>query len=88
MVYSFKISFPGSPRVTLRAATKNEADAMERALITLKSDYVIVGPEWIGGSFRMTTAAHQVLDRLAPLQRSRTHFQARNRRNQDRQILI
>ena len=73
MQYSFKISFPGNPIVTLCAATKNEADDMERALITLKSDYVIVGPEWIGGSFQMTPAAHQSLDRVAPLRRSGTH---------------
>ena len=45
MPYFFKISFPGNPIVTLCAATKTEADDMERALITLKADYVIVGPE-------------------------------------------
>jgi hypothetical protein len=73
MPYSFKISFPSNPIVTLCAATKDEADNMERALITLQADYVIVGPEWIGGSFQMTPAAHQSLDRLAPLQRSGTH---------------
>ena len=52
------------------AATKTEADNMERALITLQADYVIVGPNSIGGSFQMTPVAHQVLDRLAPRQRS------------------
>jgi hypothetical protein len=56
MPYSFKISFLGNPIVTLCAATKNEAGDMERTLITLQTDYVIVGPEWIGGSFRMTPA--------------------------------
>ena len=56
--------------MTLSAGTKSEADDMEHALITLQADYVIVGPESIGGSFRMNPAAHQVLDRLAPRQRS------------------
>src|ERR1035438_9593363 len=68
MPYSFKISFPSHPILTLCAPTKNEADNMEKALITLKADYVIVGPEWIGASFQMKPAAHQVLDRLAPRQ--------------------
>jgi hypothetical protein len=70
MSYSFKISFPSNPIVTLCAANKNEADNMESALITLQADYVIVGPNSIGGSFQMTPVAHQVLDRLAPRQRS------------------
>jgi hypothetical protein len=73
MPYSFKISFPSNPIVTLCAATKTEADNMERALITLQADYVIVGPNSIGGSFQMTPVAHQVLDRLAPRQRSGPH---------------
>jgi hypothetical protein len=68
MPYSFKIVFPSNPIVTLCAPTKNEADNMERALITLQADYVIVGPNSIGGSFQMNPAAHQVLDRLAPRQ--------------------
>src|ERR1035438_9544360 len=70
MPYSFKISFPSNPIVTLCARTKNEADNMERALITLQADYVIVGPNSIGGSFRMDPAAHQALDRLAPRQKN------------------
>jgi hypothetical protein len=48
----------------LQRSVRNEADDMELALITLQADYAIVGPEWIGGSFQMTPAAHQVLDRL------------------------
>lgn len=70
MPYTFKIAFPGNQRATLCALTNTEADDMERALITLQADYVIVGPKWLGGSFRMTPAAHEALDRLAPLQRS------------------
>ena len=66
MPYSFKISFPGNQRATLCADTKAEADAMERALIELRADYVIVASRWIGGSFRMTPAAREALDRLAP----------------------
>ena len=73
MPYSFKISFPSNPIVTLCAPTKTEADNMERALITLQADYVIVGPNSIGGSFQMTPVAHQILDRLAPRQRSGPH---------------
>ena len=41
---------------------------MERVLIALKADYVIQGPKWIGGSFQMTPAAHETLNRLAPIQ--------------------
>lgn len=70
MPYEFKITFPGNQRVTLCATTKNESDDVERALITLNVDYVIVGPRWIGGSFRMTPAAHDALDRLFPVKRS------------------
>jgi hypothetical protein len=68
MAYNFKITFPGGQRVTLSVLSQTEADDMERALIVLKADYVIKGPKWIGGSFQMTPAAHEVLDRMAPVQ--------------------
>src|ERR1035441_2512913 len=67
MPYSFKILFPGNPVVvTLCATTKTEADVIERALITLQADYVIVGPGFVGCSLRMTLPAHEILNRLAP----------------------
>jgi hypothetical protein len=66
MPYAFRIAFPGNPTVTLCAATKAEADDMERALITLGADYVFRTRNWVGGSFKMTPATHDVLDRLAP----------------------
>jgi hypothetical protein len=44
---------------------------MERAVIALKADYVIQEPKWIGGSFQMTPAAHEALDRLAPVRTGR-----------------
>jgi hypothetical protein len=66
--------------VTLCAATKNEADNMERALITLQADYVIVGPNSIWGSFQMTPVTHQVLDRLVPRQRSGSHSEGDHHR--------
>lgn len=72
MAYEFRITFPGNQRVTLCAATENESDDMERALSALNADYVLVAPNWIGGSFQMTPAAHEALDRLAPLQRRNT----------------
>ena len=46
---------------------------MKRALITLQADYVIVGPNSVEGSFQMTPVAHQVLDCVAPRQRSGPH---------------
>jgi hypothetical protein len=67
MAYNFKITFPGNQRATLFAVTQAESEDMERALIALKADYVIQGPKWIGGSFLMTPAAHEALDRLAPV---------------------
>lgn len=67
MPYTFKILFPGSQRVTLCAQTRTEADGMERALIELSADFVIVGPKWIGGCLGMTPAAHEALDRLSPV---------------------
>jgi hypothetical protein len=66
MPYAFKIAFQGGETVTLYAETKTEADVMERALIALGADYMIVGPKLIAGSFRMTPAATEALDRLAP----------------------
>ena len=68
MPYTFKIAFPGSQNVTLRASSKTDADVMELALGRLNADYVIEGPEWIGGSFRMTPAAHRALERFAPVE--------------------
>src|SRR5437016_1888030 len=68
MAYNFKITFPGGQRVTLSVLSQTEADDTERALIVLKADYVVKGPKWIGGSFQMTAAAHEILDRLAPVQ--------------------
>jgi hypothetical protein len=68
MPYNFKITLPGNQRATLFAMTKPESDEMECALIALKADYVIQGPKWIGGSLQMTPAAHEVLNRLAPVQ--------------------
>ncbi len=57
--------------MTLIALTKPEADDMESALIKLKADYVVQGPKWIGGSFQMTPAAHEALDRLCPDKQAR-----------------
>lgn len=65
MPYTFKITFPDVQNVTLCAQTRIEADGMERALIELSADFVIVGPKWIGGCFGMTPAAHEALDRLS-----------------------
>ena len=66
--YTFKIAFPGSQHVTLRASSKTEADVMELALCRLNADYVIEGPGWTGGSLQMTPAAHRALARLAPVE--------------------
>jgi hypothetical protein len=70
MAYIFKITFPGNQKATLFASTKAESDDMERALIASQADYVIQAPKWIGGSFQMTPAAHEALNRLAPVQSS------------------
>jgi hypothetical protein len=42
--YTFQIAFPGGQRATLCALTKAQADAMERALTTLRAEYMIIGP--------------------------------------------
>ena len=68
MAYTFKITFPPDQHVTLTAATKTESDQFEGALVALGANYVVKGPNWIGGSFRMTPKAWEVFDRLAPSQ--------------------
>jgi hypothetical protein len=69
MPYTFKITFPANPEtITLCASSQPEADKMARALITLDANYLVRGPKWIEGSFRMTPAAYEVLDRLVPTQ--------------------
>ena len=55
MPYTFKITFPDVQKVTLCAQTRTEADSMERALIELSADFVIVGPKWIAGCLGMTS---------------------------------
>jgi hypothetical protein len=70
MQFTFKIVYPNQQTATLGARTETEADALARALIESDADFVIVGPKWIGGSFRMTPAAHQALDRLCSLHKN------------------
>jgi hypothetical protein len=49
MPHTFKIAFPGSQNMTLRASSRTEADVMELALGTLNADYAVEESEWIVG---------------------------------------
>ena len=65
MAYHFSIVFPDAPLVVkLIALTEADAERMEIALVALDADYTVRGPKWSGGSFRLTSEARAVLDRL------------------------